>query len=109
MSRKCQVMKLCTPPVVLLLMPILMTYPDPSGHSLQVAEQLCRLLTGSTRAHSRAVLGERLERLPLALQALAEVMNASEGGGVVAVHPSSPWDAGFSRPKEVSSAWLGSL
>lgn len=49
---------------------------------LQVAQQLCRLLTASSSlADARAVLGSRLERLPLALAALAEVRHVTVGCG----------------------------
>ncbi|CAN0072618.1 unnamed protein product [Sphacelaria rigidula] len=40
---------------------------------LEVAEQLCRLMTVSTQQDLVALLGGRLERLPLAIAALAEM------------------------------------
>ncbi|CAN0226501.1 unnamed protein product [Pylaiella littoralis] len=39
----------------------------------KVAHQLCRMLTASSMADAQAVLGSRLERLPAALTALAEM------------------------------------
>ena len=45
--------------------------------SRQVAQQLCRLLTNPLPGQARSLLGSRLERLPAALTALAEVSRGS--------------------------------